>query len=243
MSIAENESMAAVEPTRRKRVGHPKAWAALAAVLLHIAVVLLAWRVHSDLILSASKKPGGALRVTLVAAPAKPVAPPPRPQVQPQVKKPVPQPKVLATHRDSPRQVTAPDPKPQAKVVPVETPPPPVAQPLAAAQPSAPAPQPTMPLPTPGDAGKNARLTCSIPAPPYPPRARRLGHEGTVEMAVTIDTSGRIVKAQVQKSSGYEELDEAAQQAMLSGRCDPLIQAGRAVPTTATQPLSFHLDN
>jgi protein TonB len=235
--------VAAVEPTRRKRVVHPKAWAALIAVLLHIAVVMFVWRVHSDLILSASRKPGGALRVTLMTAPAKLVAPPPTPQVQPQVKKPVPQPRVMATHHESPRQVAALDPKPQSKVVPVETPPPPTPQPVAAAQPSAPAPQPSIPLPTPGDAGKNAHLTCAIPAPPYPPRARRLGHEGTVDMAVTIDTSGRIVKAQVQKSSGYEELDEAAQQAMLSGRCNPLMLAGRAVSTTATQPLSFRLDN
>lgn len=242
MSTAENESVRAVESTRRKRVVDPRVWAALVAVLLHLAVVVLIWRVHNDLILSASSKPGGALRVTLMAAPAKPVAPPPRPPVQPQVEKPVPKPKVLATHRDSPRQVTAPDPKPRPKVVPLEAPAPPTPQPVAA-QPSAPAAQPSIPLPTPGDAGKSTHLTCDIPAPPYPPRARRLGHEGTVEMAVTIDTSGRIVKAQVQKSSGYEELDEAAQQTMLSGRCDPLMLGGRAVSTTATQPLSFRLDN
>ena len=240
MPIAENESVTLVEPARRKRIVNAKGWATLVAVLLHIAILALGYRVHSELKLTTGKKPGGALRVTLVAPARKPVPQPPRPQLQPEVQKPVPHPSVLATHHVSPRQVVVPDPTPAPRDVPVVSQTTPQAAP---SQPAPPTPAPSIPLPTPGDAGKSAHLSCDIPAPPYPQRARRLGHEGTVQLAVTIDTRGHITNAQVQRSSGYEELDEAAQQAMLAGHCDPLIQAGQAVSTTAVQPLSFHLDN
>jgi protein TonB len=241
MQIAENESIAVLEPVRRKRVINAKVWAALAAALLHLVILAFVYRAQSAPILTASKKPGGELRVTLVAAVRKVVPQPPRPQVQPEIPKHVPHPNVLATHHISPRQVVVPDPKPEAMEVPVVTQSQP--QPPAPAPSAAPEPHAAIPLPTPGDAGKSAHLNCDIPAPPYPQRARRLGHEGTVQLAVTIDAGGHITNAQVRKSSGYEELDDAAQQAMLSGHCDPLVQAGQAVSSTAVQPLSFHLDN
>ncbi|MFT4509057.1 energy transducer TonB [Caballeronia sp. 15711] len=245
MSIAESQSVAVIQSVRHKRAVNGKLWAALVAVLLHVGLLALAYRVHHDLVLTAGARPGGALRVTLVAPAKTPAVQPPKPQVQPPVQKPVPQKKkILATHRVSPRQIAVADPTPERKDFPIDAPVVTQQTPsTASAQPAAAAAQTAIPLPTPGDAGKNAHLNCDIPAPPYPARARRLGHEGAVQLAVTIDASGHIITAQVQKSSGYEELDEAAQQAMLSGHCDPLIQAGRAVPTTAVQPLSFHLDN
>ncbi|RKP57617.1 energy transducer TonB [Pararobbsia silviterrae] len=230
--------MAAHAPPRRPRAVSAKVGAALVALLLHAALVVLAMHVQRDVLLTSHAAPGGALRVTLVSRAQPPVPQPPKPQIQ----KPMTHPNVLATHHAAMRQIAALDPTPVVKEPPVVTPPTPP-QPHASAPPATPAPSAAMPLPVPGDAGKHANLICDIPAPPYPSRARRLGHEGTVELAVNIDASGRITDAQVKKSSGYDDLDDAAVQAMLAGHCDPLMQAGHPVSTSAVQPLSFHLDH
>jgi protein TonB len=49
------------------------------------------------------------------------------------------------------------------------------------------------------------------PPPAYPRMSFRLGEEGTTIVRVFIGTDGRALKAQVQKSSGYPRLDEAAE--------------------------------
>jgi len=46
--------------------------------------------------------------------------------------------------------------------------------------------------------------------PPYPPDSVRLGEEGTVMVKVTISENGRVVNAQVIRSSGNARLDNAA---------------------------------
>ena len=46
--------------------------------------------------------------------------------------------------------------------------------------------------------------------PPYPPLATRLGHEGNVTLHVAIDPNGIVTNAQIIRSSGFAELDEAA---------------------------------
>lgn len=48
------------------------------------------------------------------------------------------------------------------------------------------------------------------PPPPYPPMSRRLGESGRVIVRVLIGTDGRAQDARIQKSSGYERLDQVA---------------------------------
>lgn len=50
----------------------------------------------------------------------------------------------------------------------------------------------------------------SAPKPPYPPSARQSGHEGTVRLKISLDSSGNPVQVQVVSSSGYSELDQSA---------------------------------
>lgn len=50
----------------------------------------------------------------------------------------------------------------------------------------------------------------SLPAPTYPEFARSKGWEGKVEITVTTDQEGRVIEAQIEKSSGYRILDQAA---------------------------------
>ena len=49
-----------------------------------------------------------------------------------------------------------------------------------------------------------------VPKPEYPAIARRWGHEGTVVLEIVIAAEGSVSDARVLKSSGYDELDEAA---------------------------------
>lgn len=74
----------------------------------------------------------------------------------------------------------------------------------ATATAAAPAPAPRTVLPS-----SSAAYLNNTP-PPYPTLARRLGESGTVVVRVLIGTNGRAEKAQIEKSSGYERLDQAA---------------------------------
>ncbi len=48
------------------------------------------------------------------------------------------------------------------------------------------------------------------PPPPYPAMSQRLGESGRVVVRVLIGTDGRASEARIQRSSGYERLDQVA---------------------------------
>jgi protein TonB len=68
----------------------------------------------------------------------------------------------------------------------------------------------------------------------YPPKARRLGLEGSLKLRLTTGASGRIVSAVVVVSSGYDFFDAAAVRAALQGSGPPNV--------TKTQPVVFNLE-
>jgi periplasmic protein TonB len=76
---------------------------------------------------------------------------------------------------------------------------------------------------------------------PYPDEARRAGIEGTVTLAITIDTEGRVVAARVVSGPGYG-LNEAARDAILRFRFKPAIKGGEAVSTEMKYAYTFLLD-
>ncbi|MCC6764572.1 MAG: energy transducer TonB [Deltaproteobacteria bacterium] len=62
-----------------------------------------------------------------------------------------------------------------------------------------------------GERGDGLRAFCaSCPIPDYPPRARRQGWQGTVDVALAIGGDGSVTEARVGRSSGYPALDEVA---------------------------------
>lgn len=48
------------------------------------------------------------------------------------------------------------------------------------------------------------------PEPPYPPMSRRLGETGRAVVRVLIGVDGRASQARIQRSSGFERLDQVA---------------------------------
>lgn len=57
----------------------------------------------------------------------------------------------------------------------------------------------------------------SCEKPEYPPASKRLEEEGTVLLRFLIDVDGRVLDSRVEKSSGYDRLDQAARTAL--GKC------------------------
>jgi protein TonB len=177
--------------------------------------------------------------------PAPPVVqtppPPPQPVVQPVVEPPPPVEDELATKPPppkpvpKPKPVVKPPPKPVAK--PVEQPPAPPApvQPVAAPTP------PAAPAPAPITAPSASAGYLHNPAPEYPALAVRRNWEGTVMLRVHVLASGKPSEIQVQKSSGHEQLDDAAQAAVKRWSFVPAKQGNDPVDGWVSVPIDFKL--
>lgn len=164
----------------------------------------------------------------------------------------------------------APDlPKPQPatpKTVPVvkKTVAPPVATPVVnttpspqaiTAAPAAPSPEPAAPAvsavtapPAPAAPAQPKTITTGIEylqalRPEYPPISKRLGEQGKVILRVLVNEKGRPEQIEIQKSSGFARLDEAARQAVSRFLFKPYIDDGKAAAAFVIVPLSFQLDN
>lgn len=81
------------------------------------------------------------------------------------------------------------------------------------------------------------------PRPVYPPLSRRMGEEGKVTMRVLVNEKGQAEKVEVQKSSGFARLDEAAKLAVFRALFKPYQEDGKALPMIATATVNFALDS
>lgn len=69
-----------------------------------------------------------------------------------------------------------------------------------------------------------------VSQPEYPPTSKRLGEVGTVVMLLTVDETGKVTEAVVDRSSGYERLDQAAiEEALRNWRLLPGTVGGKPV--------------
>lgn len=217
----------------------PRSPGTLAAVLLAHAAVL-------GLLLTQTRTPQpvtmpAPLFVRLiepaVTPPAPVVAPPPPPQAPPPPSRPT----------------------PPAKLPPVLTTTPPVPQPVA---PSAPAPRPPEPAaeaprvdaaPTPAAAPVEAPRPAPLvqprfnadyldnPKPPYPSISRRMGEEGEVRLRVHVDAAGNAQRVEIERSSGFARLDQAALDTVKRWRFVPARQGDQPVAAWVIVPIQFTL--
>ncbi len=79
------------------------------------------------------------------------------------------------------------------------------------------------------------------PVPHYPPQSRRAREEGLVVLRVTIDSAGRVVNVDIQRSSGHPRLDEAARDAVSQALFKPYMDGGVPRSAAAIIPIEFSL--
>lgn len=103
-------------------------------------------------------------------------------------------------------------------------------------------PRPPAPPPPPANVAPSVDISYKNRNPPkYPIQALRMGHQGLVMLAITINAAGGVVDVRVQQSSGYRELDRAAEEAARHWRFNPGLQGGKPVGGVVLVPVNFSL--
>lgn len=170
--------------------------------------------------------------------PAPPVVEPPPPApAQPVVEPPPPVVDELAA-KPAPKPVPKPKPKPVVKAQPKPTPAP---APKTVEQAPAPPQPPASPAPAPVTPASANAGYLKNPAPEYPALAHRRGWEGTVLLRVHVLASGKPGDIQLQKSSGRQQLDEAALQAVKRWSFVPAKQGDVALDGWVSVPIEFKI--
>lgn len=207
-----------------------------AIILLHVAFF---YALQSGLLRKAAEALPREVSVTFIT---------PQPQAKPEPPRPQPAPEKPKTVPVVKKQVA---PRPQAPVVnttpsqnAITAPPAPPAPPA----PAEPAPPVVSAPPAPAAPALPKTITTGIeylkaPQPEYPPVSRRMGEEGKAVLRVLVNDKGRPERVDVQQSSGFARLDEAARQAVLRAMFKPFMEDGKAVPAYAIVPIRFQLDN
>jgi len=144
---------------------------------------------------------------------------------------------VTAAPRPAPAPFVAPAPLPEPPALAPIAPPPPVAVAPVAPPPVAPAPAPA-PKVIPASAVQYLE-PISLE---YPRLSKRNGEAGRVLIRVYIDEAGVAKNLQVNRSSGYPRLDEAALAAIQKARFRPYTENGQPVAGWAFIPLEFELE-
>ena len=222
-------------PTRADGLTHNQRRAAVGAIVaVHAAA---AWGLMQVSEVRDAVAQAAPIFVDMVAAPAlpsSPLPPPAAPKPVPKITPPV----ALVTAAASP---------PTAFVAPpMEVPDPPPAPPIEPALPAAAAPptppaSPSPPAP-PKEIPASAVQYLESPALEYPRAARRAGESGRVVVRVYIDEGGLPRSVQVNRTSGFARLDEAALAAVQKARFRPYTENGRASAGWALIPLTFDLE-
>lgn len=199
------------------------------AVALHLAVLFYPLQLAIGKL---ETPPTASVVVRLVdAVQALPVAPP-----QP-----------VAPSPATPREVRRPTPRPVLAVSPEAASASPVVVPAA---PPAPAPvveRASAPAASPAPVSLTpARFDAAYlhnPRPNYPPLSRRLGEEGKVLLKVRVSPAGQALAVDIEKSSNFERLDEAARQAVVRWRFVPARRGDDNVEASVIVPLVFRLED
>lgn len=168
-------------------------------------------------------------------APTPPAPPPPKPRPAP------PRPAPVAEARPTAPVVAA--PAPMAPEAPAPAPAP-ISEPTAATPaPAAPAAPPAAPAPPAVVQPSSNAAHLNNPPPPYPAMSKRLGETGRVVVRVLIGPDGRAQDARIQRSSGFDRLDQVAlETARDRWRYVPGTRGGVAEAMWFNVPINFVLE-
>ena len=176
-------------------------------------------------------KPPPKVQITLSRPQPKPIAPPPPPKVE--VKPPTPKVVPLKPQK----------PKPVPKVV--EQAPSPAPSPVVDTTPSAPVAAPAAPPAPPAPVVE--KVTAPVagaeygdnPEAVYPPHAEEMGWGGKVLLKVHVQANGKPSSVTVAKSSGHQELDDAAVKAVTKWTFKPAMRGDTPTDGFVTVPMNF----
>jgi periplasmic protein TonB len=201
------------------------------AVLAFHALAI--WALQSGLLMRAVEMVVPVEVLAQIIEPPKPVVPPPPPPVVPKEPPPVPKQAVIkpappVPKTQAPPQILAvetPTPAPNAPAQVQIAPPAPILPPsVPVAAEASPAPTPA-PTPVPAPAVKVAPSTDADdlynPNQRYPRMSLSMGEQGSVMVRILIGANGLPKKAELQKSSGFERLDQAALEYVMQSRYKP----------------------
>jgi len=207
------------DPLRSSR---PKGLGLGLVVLLHL---LLLWAIQSGLARVVTQKAKVVVDAVLLTEDKPAIPPPSAPKNLP------PPPKTA--------------PPPPAYVLPVEVP---VAVPAAANAIAAVANTPAPPAPAaPGPKAEPVRTAAVVNAahcekPEYPSASRRLEEEGTVHLRFLVGADGKVIQSEVEKSSGYKRLDEAARAGLSRCQFRPATVDGKPEQAWASMRYTWRLE-
>ena len=206
---------------------------ALGITLVVVLHVLLFWAIQSGLSREVTKKIQVVADVLLLAQdkPQPPPLVPPPPKVMP-----APPPKVMPA---PPR--TAPAAQVPAVEVPVTAAPSVNAVTVA---PSAPAPV-VAAAPSPrSEPVRTAAVVNSAQCekPEYPSASRRMEEEGTVHLRFLVGVDGKVIQSEIEKSSGYKRLDEAARAGLARCQFRPATVDGKPEQAWASMRYTWRLE-
>jgi protein TonB len=211
-----------------------------APVALGGSLALVAATVAALATLNITRPPAPASALKVVELAHLDVTPPPPPPPAPAVE----QPAAAAPQVVAPAPVVqAPHPAPAIATTPVALPPPP---PVTVAAPAAPSPAPPAPAPAPPaettvEGGDLSSKMLSAQPPSYPLESRQRREQGTVVLAVTLGTDGRVDTLSVATSSGHFRLDRAALAAVRRWRWSPTVRDGTAMMVRGLVTIPFVL--
>lgn len=218
----------------------------LGTVLLLHGLALF-WLMHVQLPLPSA--PTTVMLATLIAPEPLPMADiePAReqPKVEPEPPKPVTKPVPRRKEVVLPKLTAAAD-APSAESAPVQEPAPPEPVAIDAIPATAPAPAAVTaaPVAAPPPTLEPPRFDAaylSNPKPAYPMLSRRAGEEGRVMLRVMVEANGMPSKVDIEKSSGFPRLDEAALDAVKKWKFVPARRGTETVAESVVVPLSFRL--
>jgi protein TonB len=86
----------------------------------------------------------------------------------------------------------------------------------------------------------NAAASCQKPE--YPSASRRNEEEGTVQLRFLIGPEGNVLESQVEKSSGFTRLDEAARSALSRCQFKPGTLNGKPEQSWASMKYTWRLE-
>ncbi len=137
-----------------------------------------------------------------------------------------------------------PAPTPPPKTPPPKTPAPPPPAPTSTAPAITQAPTPPAPAP----AAPAIRTGAVIQAgahcakPDYPSASRRMEEEGTVTLKFLIGVDGKVIQADIEKTSGFTRLDEAARNALSKCQFRPGTVDGKPEQSWASIKYTWRLE-